>query len=310
MVPAVLAGLPLATLDGPAAASQMIGIGVSLARPDTTAEIALYDQLYNPSSREYQQFLTPAQFDQQFGVPTAQASAVENWLEAGGLSIETTSPAGDYFTAQGTVAQLDSLFGVAIGDYSYDGQDFYANNVPPTVPTDLPIDAVIGLDNVRQFSLGSLTSTMPSTDGHTQTQSGTEGVLTPQDLWGVYDDPGAAALTNTDGTSTPTTLESTHTDVGQGETMGIFGEGETSSVVAQLRLFEHAMGLPKVPVRVVETEGGPDSAYGDNSGAVEWYLDSQSSTGMAPDVSQLDFYFAKSLACPLRPARGAVVPSA
>ena len=77
--------------------------------------------------------------------------------------------------------------------------------------------------------------------------------------------------------------------------MGIFGEGETSSVVAQLRLFEQAMGLPKVPVRVVETEGGPDSAYGDNTGAIEWYLDSQSSTGMAPDVSQLDFYFAKSL---------------
>ena len=64
--------------------------------------------------------------------------------------------------------------------------------------------------------------------------------------------------------------------------MGIFGEGETSSVVSQLRLFEQAMGFPKVPVRVVHTEGGPDSDYGDNGGSIEWYLDSQSSTGMAP----------------------------
>jgi hypothetical protein len=48
-------------------------------------------------------------------------------------------------------------------------------------------------------------------------------------------------------------------------------------------------------VSTVETEGGPASAYGDNTGAVEWYLDSQSSTGMSPDVSQLEFYFAKSL---------------
>ena len=160
MVPAVLAGLPLATLDGAAPANQMIGIGVSLARPDTTGEIALYNELYNPSSREYQQFLTPAQFDQQFGVPSAQSSAVESWLEAGGLSIETTSPAGDYFTAAGDgrparqpVRRRDRRA------TRYDGQQLLANNVPPSVPDDLPIDAVVGLDNVRQFSLGSLTST-------------------------------------------------------------------------------------------------------------------------------------------------------
>ena len=48
-------------------------------------------------------------------------------------------------------------------------------------------------------------------------------------------------------------------------------------------------------MRTIQTEGGPDSAYGDNSGAIEWYLDSQSSTGMSPDASRLDFYFAKSL---------------
>ena len=90
-------------------------------------------------------------------------------------------------------------------------------------------------------------------------QSGTEGILTPQDLWGVYDDPGAAALTNASGDSSAAALQSTKVDFGQGQTIGIFGEGETSSVVAQLRLFEQAMGFPKVPVRVVHTEGGPDS---------------------------------------------------
>ncbi len=46
-------------------------------------------------------------------------------------------------------------------------------------------------------------------------------------------------------------------------------------------------------MRTIETEGTPDRAYGDNSGAIEWYLDSQASTGMAPDVKQLDFYFSK-----------------
>lgn len=307
MVPGYLAGLPLATLQGPAPAGQEMTIGVSLSRPDTAGEIQLYNELYDPSSSEYQQFLTPAQFDQQFGVSSAESSAVSNWLTAGGLTIETTSPAGDYFTAEGTVAQLDQLFDVTIGSYTYDGQQFLANNVPPSVPDTLPIDAVAGLDTVHKFSLDALKGhtlsksavksvvAQPSSVTGIGPQSGDEGVLTPQDLWGIYDDPGASALTNASGTSTPATLESTKIDVGQGQTMGIFGEGETSSVVAQLRLFEQAMGFPKVPVHVVETEGGPQSAYGDNTGAIEWYLDSQSSTGMAPDVSQLDLYFAKSL---------------
>ncbi|MGA8014622.1 MAG: S53 family peptidase, partial [Candidatus Dormiibacterota bacterium] len=288
MVPAVLAGLPLATLIGAAPAGQQLTIGVSLQRPDPTAEEQLYDQLYDPSSSLYEQFLTPAQFDQEFGVPSSQETAVTSWLSGGGLTIDTTSPAGDYLTAQGTVAQLDSLFGVTINSYSFQGNDFIANDIPPSVPADLPIDAVIGLDNVRSFSLASLTGPAPAgSEGTPSASGGVEGVLTPQDLWGVYDDPVNPA--------NPTSPLHTNVDFGQGQTMGIFGEGETSSVIAQLRLFEVAMGFPKVPTRVVETEGGPDSAYGDNTGAVEWYLDSQASTGMSPDVSQLDYYFAKSL---------------
>ncbi len=302
MVPGYLAGLPLATLDGPAPAGQEMTVGVSVARPDPAGEIQLYNELYDPSSSEYQQFLTPQQFDQEFGVSSAESSAVSNWLTGGGLTIETSSPAGDYFTAEGTVAQLDQLFGVTIGKYTYNGQQFLANNVPPSVPDTLPIAAVAGLDTVHELSLDALhghsvKSSVAAPSGVTGVgpQSGDESVLTPQDLWGIYDDPGAAALANANGTSTPATLEKTKVDVGQGQTMGIFGEGETSSVVAQLRLFENSMGFPKVPVHVVDTEGGPQSAYGDNTGAIEWYLDSQSSTGMAPDVSQLDLYFAKSL---------------
>jgi subtilase family serine protease len=296
-VPMVLAGLSLAWLDGPAPASQKISIGVSVQRPNAAGEEALYSELADPSSPEYQQFLNPPQFNQEFGVPAAESSAIANWLQGGGLTIETSSQGGDYFTAEGTVAKIESLFDVSIGDYFFEGKNFYANNVAPSVPTNLPIDAVVGLDNVRQFSLDSLTGAATTGPSASQVgpQTGDQGTLTPQDLWGVYDDPGAAALTNANGTSTPGTLESSRIDLGQGQTMGVFGEGETSSVVAQLRLFEQAMGFPKVPVRTIETEGGPDTDYGDNSGAVEWYLDSQASTGMAPDTSQLDLLFAKSL---------------
>ncbi len=333
-VPGVLPGLSLATGEGAAPASRRLRIGVSVQLPDPAGEQRLLAALYDPASPQYHRFLTPAQFDARFGLPAVEVGAIRSWLTGGGLHVDTVSGSGGYLTATGTVGALDRLFRVTVGRYRFGGRQFLANDVAPSVPADLPVAAIVGLNTLARFSPAPLTappgpgasqpagtgsagtgpanltsSATAGLGGATRTGSaleaaggGVQGVLTPQDLWGVYDDPGAhdAALTAQSGPSAGVSdaaaLERTRIDFGQGQTIGIFGEGETSSVVAQLRLFEHAMGLPKVPVRVVHTEGGPRSAYGDNSGSIEWYLDSQASTGMAPDVSQLDLYFAKSLA--------------
>lgn len=306
-VPSVLSGLSLATRLAPAPAGQVMRVGVSVQRPDTAAVNDYYRAVYDRSSPLYHHFLTPTQFDRQFGLSSAQVSSVEDWLRGGGLRVDSASGDGTYFTAAGTVAQLDRLFGVHIGTYRFGTTTFLANDVAPSVPSSLPVDDVLGLDTMQSFSPASLTGTVSNVPGlqpkgsHQAPQAGTQQTLTPQDLWGIYDDPGAAALTISDkkaisGTrSDPGTLAASTYDLGQGQTAGIFGEGETSSPIAQLRLFEDALGLPKVPVRTVYTEGQPGTAYGDNGGAIEWYLDSQAVSGMAPDLSQLDFYFAKSL---------------
>ena len=75
-------------------------------------------------------------------------------------------------------------------------------------------------------------------------------------------------------------------DEGQGQTIGIFMEGVTASVVANLRVFEQRMNLPEVPVTVVPAPNPSDTTGPtDNSGGLEWDLDSDASTGMAPLVS-------------------------
>jgi subtilase family serine protease len=331
LVPGFLPGLRNATLLHLASPSMKMEIGVGIARPDTTGELALYKEMYDPSSPQFHHFLTVSQFNTRFGVKASTSSAVRSFLTGGGLSIDTSSTDGDYFTATGTVAQLDSLLKLKIGQYSIKGTKFYANSAAPSVPVSLPIDAITGLDTIHKMNLADLkgrtlagakasaqadvaagrrvlarqaaqthraaiTSGASKASGLAGTsQTGDEQVYTPQDLWGIYDDPGAATLTDSTGTSTASTVAASPFALGQGQTIGIFGEGETSSVTAQLRLFESTEGLPKVPVRTVETEGAPDSDYGDNTGAVEWYLDSQSSTGMAPDVKQLDYFFSKTL---------------
>lgn len=306
-VPSVLSGLSLASFLSPAAADRVMTIGVSVQRPNAQAVNQLYAQVYNPSSPLYHHFLAPAQFDQQFGLSSAEVSTVVHWLTTGGLKVVTASGDGTYFTASGTVADLDRLFAVHVGAYRFDGKTFLANDVAPSVPDSVPVDDVLGLDTVQSFSPASLAGTVSNVSAaepgvlHQGPQAGTQQTLTAQDLWGIYHDPGAAALTISSTkapsgtTSDPATVAASKDDLGQGQTAGIFGEGETSSTLAQLRLFEGALGLPKVPVRTVYTEGQPGSAYGDNTGGVEWSLDSQAVTGMAPDLSQLDFYFAKSL---------------
>ncbi len=318
LVPGYLPGLSRATLLAPAPAAMRMEIGVGISRPDPAGEVKLYNELYDLPSKLYHHFLTVSEFNARFGVKPATTAAVRQFLTGAGLAIDTSSPDGNYFTATGTVSQLDRLFKVQIGRYTLNGTRFFANNAAPSVPLSLPIDAIAGLDTVHKMTLADLKgrtlahghaanavaagrqvlarqAALRATGVSTTSQSGDEQVYTPQDLWGIYDDPGAAALTSGDGTSNATTVAGSSTALGQGQVIGIFGDGETSSVTAQLRLFETAEGLPKVPVRTVETEGSDDSKYGDNTGAIEWYLDSQSSTGMAPDAKQLDFFFGKSI---------------
>ncbi len=103
------------------------------------------------------------------------------------------------------------------------------------------------------------------------------GTLVPQDLWGVYDAP--------------------NSDEGQGETAGMFGGGNPNGVVEDLRVYEQRMGLPAVPVRVVqENQVTKPSVPSDNDylGDDEWNLDTQAVSGAAPKLSQLDMYFAST----------------
>ena len=51
-------------------------------------------------------------------------------------------------------------------------------------------------------------------------------------------------------------------------------------------------GDVKVPVVVKQVGAGP---FTETDGNVEWDLDTQAATGMAPDVSRLVMYFGKSL---------------
>ena len=285
-LPDVLPGITLATLNGPAPASQTMRIDIALSHPNPAGEQAAYSAMYNPSSSSYHEFLTPAQYDAAFGVTQSTANAVSSWLSGGGLDVFYQAPSNDLFEVSGTVAQIDALFQVTINAYTAGTIKFLANPQQPSVPSGLPIESVIGLNTLQRFYTTTDQAAERPTATPTQATGSSPcdlveasiciGDYQPQDLWKVYDMPS--------------------NDEGQGQTLGIFMEGVTASVIANLRVFEQRMNLPEVPVTVVPAPN-PSDATGptDNSGGLEWDLDSDASTGMAPLVSQLYYYDANSL---------------
>ncbi len=283
----VLPGLSDATLLGSAPGTTMLTLAVGLAQPDSSAEVAAIDQMYDRTSPEYHHFLTPAQFDARFGVPTNTVDATEAWLRSGGLAIGYVSGAGDLVQARGTVSQVAALMKTTFGEYRVGDIGFLANQNAPELPAALPITAVAGLNTLERvwteqevdeandtsFSTlvpKSLTTRSASSDSY-------DGTLVPQDLWGVYDAPSS--------------------DTGQGETAGMFGFGYPNGLFSDLRVWEQRMGLPAVPTRMVqESQLSPDATPNDNAVFAddEWNLDNEALSGMAPGLTQLDQYFAST----------------
>ncbi|HEV8065571.1 MAG TPA: S53 family peptidase, partial [Acidimicrobiales bacterium] len=222
----------------------------------------------------YHDFLTPSQFAADFGVPTATVQSVQSWLESGGLEVTETAAGGNWIQAVGTAGQIEKLMDVTISDYTSKGTSFLANSNAPTVPADDDISTVVGLNTLQKFSIPKTPTGVPSPPS----VGTTPGCLpscdyTPQQMWSLYGMPSS--------------------DEGQGETMAVIGEGQSADVISNLRAFEKANKLPEVPMTVHDVGAGP---FTDDSGQVEWDLDTQASTGMAPDVMGETLYFASSLA--------------
>ncbi len=307
--------LNYATKLGPASGSQVMELGLGLKDPHSAAEAALLAAIENPRSAQYRHFLTPAQFDARFGVSRAALARVVSWLRAGGAHVRDTAGARNFVEFSATAKQVEKLFQTPVNRYSAKGTEFLANAQPPSVPRGLDVLTIMGLNTLEHPTtplagasradrapgstlLGRSTApaSLPSIPGESQllgslpgglgstlhTAVATPSVpvvpaeLTPQDMWSIYDMPS--------------------NNEGQGQSIAIMGSGDSSTTVKDLAIFEGEHGLPKVPVKVTDIPA--DGNFSDTSGNVEWELDTQSSTGVAPDVRQVHLYFAEHLIDP------------
>ncbi|WP_410669783.1 protease pro-enzyme activation domain-containing protein [Amycolatopsis sp. cmx-4-68] len=162
-VPAAAATEPLVTLadnaaplissarTGDVAADRPITAALSLKLHNQQALERFLADVQNPASPQYHHFLTPAQFNAEFGPSQADVSKAVSFLEKSGATGIEVSGNRQAITFTGSAAQLEAAFHTRIGTYHdrVSGRDFFANDAAPAVPADVSgvVGNVVGLDD-------------------------------------------------------------------------------------------------------------------------------------------------------------------
>lgn len=267
-----------ATLAEPTAGLTSLGAASPSAPLSVTVALRLRDTPSLEIAIASGSTLTASEFDSLYAPTTAQAAAVVSYLDSQGFSGVRTSGNRVLVTANGTVGQAVSAFHTRIQDFDLAGRTVFANVAPAQVPPSLSgvVGSVLGLNDVgtmstplrkgpaKQVATNAPSSCLVSGVGYPCTYN-------PQGFWKAYD-----------ATSAPT---------GSKTSIAIFAEGDLTQVVKDLRQEESANGLPQVALTVVPV----GLASSDTSGADEWDLDTQYSTGMAGTVRHLYVYDTTSL---------------
>ena len=94
-------------------------------------------QVQNPASPAYHQYLTPAQFGQQYGVSESDLEVVTAWLRSAGFAVNRIHSGRIAIEFSGTAGQVQSAFHTSIHSYVVNGEQHFANASDPMIPAAL-----------------------------------------------------------------------------------------------------------------------------------------------------------------------------
>ena len=246
--------------------STPIHVNVALQIQNRNALVSYVQQIGTPGSPLFEQELQPSDFVAGYAPSSSQVQSVVSYLSGAGFQNIQVEPNNLMIAADGTAATVRQAFNTQLGAFVVNGQSVYANLSVAQVPAELGgiVGSVLGLNNAAKMSIPSAKPAAASVPVY-------PGEYRAKDLWVAYNVG-----------NTPT---------GSKTAIAIFAEGNVSGVISDLRLAEKANSLPQVPVKVVQV----GLASPDTSGADEFDMDTQYSTGMADNVSTLYIYATTSM---------------
>ena len=229
--------------------------------------------LHTQGSASYHKFLTPEQFSAQYSPTQDQVNAVVRHLSNSGFKNISVTSNRTLVSADGTAATITKAFNTSLKRFTHEGRNVFANDKSAQVPAELSgiVGSVLGLQNAAVHH--ALHNGVHALDSRVQaTYAGSETSHTPVQYPAIYN-----AVT------TPT---------GSNTIVGTISEGNMTYTLNDFTTFLNANpSLPKITPTVVYV--GTESS--DESGEVEWALDSQVIYGASGGVKQLIFYTATSM---------------
>jgi len=108
-----------AKLIGRMPGSQRLSLAITLPLNNEEQLDALLQQLYDPASPKYRQFLTVQQFTDQFGPTVVDYQRVIGYMQSYGLTVINTTPNRVVVDVNGTVANIEKAFHVNMQIYQH-----------------------------------------------------------------------------------------------------------------------------------------------------------------------------------------------
>ena len=130
-------------------ATQIMRFDVVLALRHQPELDNFLQELYDPSSASYRQFVTVEQFTERFGPSQEDFDAVLAFAKASGFTVVGGSRDALDIQLKGSVANIEKAFNVTMGVYQHptENRTFFAPDREPTANTAVRLWHVSGLDN-------------------------------------------------------------------------------------------------------------------------------------------------------------------
>lgn len=248
--------------------TQRLNLAITLPLRNQNDLTSLLGRINDASSPDYRQFLSVAQFAEQFSPTVQDYQTVVNFAKANGFTVTDTPPNRLLVDINGTVAQIEKAFHVTMKVYQHptENRTFYSPDREPSLDLSVPVTHIAGLND---FSLphSKLKRAPGGQAFHGNAGgSGPGGAFLGGDMRAAY--YGGTALTGT------------------GQSVGLceFDGYNMSDVTATFDGVSY-----NVPINNVLIDGANGGSDGDDG---EQVLDIVQAIAMAPGMSQVRVYIA------------------
>jgi len=278
---------------GQADPSQIITVKLHLNGPNQDQLSSFIQSQHDPSSPNFQKWLTPDQFKAQFGATNGSLATVKNFLTGKGLTIISSDARS--ITVQGPVGIIQNALHTQLHDFSLNGNIVRANISNPVIdePAGSAVSAVSGLTQimakphsvVARDASGNprqpipLNAAAPNTPALTQCFTPTPGTIS------ITDGVNTATYTGNEYQGCffqPLDLQTAYNFTGlfnqgldgTGQAIAIVDAFGSPTIAQDLAVFDAIFGLPAAKLNIIFPNGQPTRANagfaGETTLDVEW----------------------------------------